>query len=108
MHIEARERLTAERGHQIAQANGYHFYTVLPGGRDAAIAKYVFTYAIISDLTESHFGDRWCYQTLGEAILALGEWMERDGEGEPRNWHRHPDTGRRRPDGDASKEYVNF
>jgi hypothetical protein len=29
-----------------------------------------------------------------------------DGAGEPAGWMRHPATGRRRPDGDAGREYV--
>jgi hypothetical protein len=107
MHIEDRERLTAERGREIAEKNGYAFYVVLPSGVDAAICKYIHTYGILSELTEWGFGDRWCYHTLAGAIVALGEWVERGGEGEPQNWHRHPSSGRRRPEGDASKEYVN-
>lgn len=50
------------------------------------------------------FEDGWCYQAeQNEAAwrAALG-W---DGEGEPEGWYRHNDTGRRRPGGDASKEY---
>lgn len=39
------------------------------------------------------------------AVAALIEW---DGTGEPEGWIRHPMTGRRRPGGDASKEYVNM
>lgn len=27
-------------------------------------------------------------------------------DGEPQGWFRHPVSGRRRPNGDASKEYV--
>jgi len=27
---------------------------------------------------------------------------------EPEGWFRHPHSGRRRPGGDASKEYVEF
>jgi hypothetical protein len=29
-----------------------------------------------------------------------------DGGKEPQGWIRHPSTGRRRPGGDASREYV--
>jgi hypothetical protein len=36
-------------------------------------------------------------------VRALREW---DGNGEPDGWMRHPDSGRRRPDGDAAREYV--
>jgi hypothetical protein len=51
----------------------------------------------------SWFDDGWCYQAEQNDLAwkaALG-W---DGEGEPEGWYRHPDTGRRRPGGDASKE----
>jgi hypothetical protein len=108
MKIDANERLTAERGQLIADSNEYTHYTVLPNGRDACICKFAFTYAILADITEWGYGDRWCYETRGKAIHGLGEWMQRDGEGEPEGWHRHVDSGRRRPDGDASKEYINF
>ena len=37
------------------------------------------------------------------AVATLETW---DGVGEPTGWMRHPTTGRRRPDGDPSKEYV--
>ena len=103
--IEERERLHAERGRQICEANGYTCYTRFENGRDAAITKYMFTYAIISDLAEWGFGGRWCYSTHLGALNALMEW---DGEGEPTGWHRDPSTGRRRPDGDPLREYVEW
>jgi hypothetical protein len=37
------------------------------------------------------------------AVAALIAW---DGKGEPEGWFRHPMSGRRRPDGDASREYT--
>lgn len=46
----------------------------------------------------------YCYHNVGRAILAVQEW---DGEGDPEGWVRHIESGRRRPDGDASQEYVN-
>lgn len=33
-------------------------------------------------------------------------WEPKAGT-EPSGWFRHPPTGRRRPDGDPSKEYIN-
>src|SRR5690349_13086329 len=107
MKIEDRERLTHERGEAICQANGYTHYTRFSNGRDAALKPLMFTVAIISDLTEWGHGDRWCYDSMVRAKSALEEWKARDGEGEPgEGWHRHPDSGRRRPGGDASKEYI--
>lgn len=103
MQIEERERLEAERGQQVCDANGYMNYTRFANGRDAAITKLIFTYAILADITEWGYGDRWCYHTYLDALLALTEW---DGQIEPDGWHRHPDSGRRRPDGDGTKEYI--
>lgn len=53
------------------------------------------------------YDDGWCYQAAQNDAAwraALG-W---DGEDEPEGWYRHPDTGRRRPDGDPAKEHVQW
>jgi hypothetical protein len=104
--IEEHERLNAERGREICEANHYTDYTVFPNGRDACISRMMFTYALLSDLAEWGYGDRWCYDSLWAAMEGMAEWASRGGEGEPTGWHRHVDTGRRRPDGDPAKEYV--
>ena len=39
------------------------------------------------------------------AVSALFAWNP-ETEPEPNGWYRSPTTGRRRPDGDASKEYY--
>lgn len=62
------------------------------GGGDAAIMPLAFTAAIVADLCEWGYGDRWCYKTYDAAKAALDAW---DGTGEPKGWHRHPATGRR-------------
>src|SRR5258705_12348211 len=103
MKIEDRERLETGRGEEICKDNGYLFYTRFANGRDACIAKFMFTFAILSDLTEYGHGDRWCYESVWDAMEALAAW---DGEGEPQGWHRHPDTGRRREGGDPATEEV--
>jgi glutamate-1-semialdehyde 2,1-aminomutase len=36
-------------------------------------------------------------------LLPLTEWQTRDFAGEPLGWHRHPDSGRRRPEGDEQE-----
>lgn len=46
---------------------------------------------------------RYCYADQGKALAALILW---DGEKDPIGWHRHPDSGRRRPDGDPTQEYI--
>lgn len=57
-----------------------------------AIARFIFTHAIISQVNLSGYEDRWCYHTYEKAKAALDAW---DGTGEPRGWHRHPNTDRR-------------
>jgi hypothetical protein len=105
--IDDRERLDEAQGRAMCEANGYTDYVRFPDGRDACITRMGFNHAILSDLAYWGYGDRWCFSSYALARLALSEWVESGAE-EPAHWHRHPDTGRRRPDGDASREYVNF
>lgn len=54
---------------------------------------------------DGFYTDTWiydCEQAEAGWRAALG-W---DGQGEPDGWFRHPQSGRRRPDGDPSKEFV--
>lgn len=73
--------------------------------RLACIMGLMFTHAIITVKVGDRFGylDRWCFHSYDAAKKALDAW---DGTGEPSGWHRHPVTGRRRPEGDPAKEYV--
>lgn len=50
--------------------------------------------------------DRWCYADETGARAALNAFPEQpEPSYEPVGWHRHPLSGRRRPDGDPSREY---
>ena len=71
------------------------------------IRELLFTHAIIVGRVGqmSTYEDRWCYATREKAQAALAAW---DGNGEPDGWHRHPNTGRRRQDGSAAKEEVEW
>lgn len=60
--------------------------------------------SVIGDQTG--YDDRWCYDTGENAIAAAVAWIA-TGAPEPQGWHRHHRTGRRRPDGDATREYIN-
>lgn len=84
---------------------GYRDLRPLPGGRWVGTFNFIFTHAILVGRIGDYLGyaDRWCYSDYGAALLALEDW---DGTGEPKGWHRHPDSGRRRPKGDVAKEYV--
>ncbi len=75
------------------EAEGYTNITVLENGRQAAIAPFIFTHAIVCDFDVFGYGDRWCYYTKREAVQALAAW---NGKGDPEGWHRHPKSGRRR------------
>lgn len=72
--------------------NGYFERRRAQNGREIGIMPFIYTWAIIADITELGYGDRWCYKDLCSARHAFNEW---DGEGEPKGWHRHPVTGRR-------------
>jgi len=79
---------------------------VLPDGQVAWIHRLMYTWAIlVVEQLELSLGydDRWCYTSLQGALAALENWT---GD-EPEGWIRHPRSGRRRPDGDAAKEFVN-
>lgn len=72
------------------------------------VMPFIFTSAIVTvpGGNPSFYFERWCYHDKPTATAAAQAWL-RDGGTEPTGWHRHPATGRRRPDGDPTKEYVN-
>lgn len=92
--------------------NGYLDPVFLPNGHWAACHPFMFTAAVITgSIDEVNFGysNRWCYETMHEARQSLKSWVANfETQLEPEGWHRHPSTGRRRPEGDAAHEYVNL
>ncbi len=80
----------------LASGDGrYSHIKHLPDGSRAWVARFIYTSAIlVATEQDAPYGytDRWCYETHADARRALEEW---DGTGEPKGWHRHPDTGRR-------------
>jgi len=60
---------------------------------------------IVGPKEMSWLDDGWWYDSPEAAVAALNIW---NGVGEPEGWMRNPKTGRRRPNGDKSKEYVSF
>jgi len=99
----------------IAQRLEQHGYwnptfRVLGDGRIAWLRPFLFTVAIVTadfDDPGCNITNRWCYENMADAELALDRWNPKVEE-EPQGWHRHPNSGRRRPQGDASREYVNL
>lgn len=86
---------------------------ILPDGRRLAVLPLLFGQARLglgrvvtpTGEPEDGFTDIWDYPSVIAAELAM-ERYDPDHEAEPAGWHRHPASGRRRPNGDASKEYV--
>ena len=70
-------------------------------GRVIGVVRFLYTVAIIADLDEYGYRNRWCYHDLVTCLGAFNDW---DGVGEPECWHREPLTGRRR--GEDGTEYV--
>jgi len=85
----------------------YLHLRLLPDGRAVWIQRQIFTYAITIGHADDGFGydTEWTYETEERALAALKKWNPLE-QAEPEGWHRHPDSGRRRPDGDPAKEYV--
>ena len=85
------------------EAEGYTHIKYFENGRQAAIAPFMFTCAIICDIDRCGYNERWCYHSNLAAVQALDVW---NGKGEPEGWHRHPKTGRRRDE--DGNETINF
>ena len=88
---------------------GYMAFRILSSTRYAAVWQLAYTAAIIEGTIGDRAGysRRWCFEDLASAVQALNEWDGAEGT-EPEGWHRSPHDGRRRPDGDASREYVRW
>ena len=93
----------------LCEANAYYCPQIMPRRRYAVIHPFMFSWGIIvGDLgDDSGYSDRWCFKNFHAAATSLDIWARGGFTGEPHGWHRHPDSGRRRPGGDESKEYVN-
>jgi hypothetical protein len=78
----------------------------LGDGRELTVRPMIFTTRLsIGPAGEEYLDDGWCYEDPQAAVEAAKTW---DGEGDPPvGWHRHVTSGRRRPGGDPTKEYVN-
>lgn len=106
-HIEGLTPETHDyvRMRALCEAMGYTDYRVFPSGRNACIKRLGYATAILADITPDGGGELWCYAAAAHACEALAAW---DGaaKSEPQGWRHHPITGRKRPDGDAAKEYI--
>ncbi|MFP4895671.1 hypothetical protein [Paraburkholderia sp. EG304] len=79
-------------------------FRYLPDGRVAALMEInTWQWALVMGIHPYGHMDAFYFHSLEAARTAIDAW---DGTGEPQGWFRHPQSGRRRPDGDASREYV--
>ena len=85
-----------------SEAGHYPVLARLPDGRICAICRFIYTVAILVDVHDYGYEDRYCYHDMDSAVEALKKW---DGTGDPEGWHRHPSSGRRR-DLETGLEWV--
>lgn len=97
---EALVALHVEPGHRVRRF-------LEPGARTLDVYPLLWGRArlCVSRTPETQFiDDVFEYPSLESAVSALSLW---DGTGDaPYGWDRHPRSGRRRPEGDATKEQV--
>ena len=81
---------------------------LLADGRKLWLYPMMYTYRLaIGQADRNDFEDSWCYETREAGMKAFEEWDPLDpATTEPSGWVRHPASGRRRADGDASREEV--
>jgi hypothetical protein len=73
------------------------------------LKQFMYTTAIVRGAWYDEYGyeDRWCFKHGEHAFVALVTWAAEEFKDEPQGWHRHPISGRRRPEGNAELEYIN-
>jgi hypothetical protein len=95
----------------LADPKGGSYVIVVPtgDGRWVGILPLMFHWTMHVGTMRDQAGheDRFCYRTFQMTADALTEWASRDFQGDPEGgWHKAPYSGRIRPDGDATKEYI--
>jgi hypothetical protein len=90
---------------RFVDLNDYIVGARLPDGGFAAAVKMLFNLQIITG-DELEVWHRYSYNDLIVMAGAWFDWWAADFAGEPARWIRHQPSNRRRPDGDATREYV--
>lgn len=62
------------------EAMGYRVLRTMPNDEIAGVAKFIFTYGLVTGLTRDSYRARYCYENLQDACKALTKW---DGDGDP-------------------------
>lgn len=85
---------------------GFVFWLQLPNGDWAGVTEMSFGKGrLCIDIHPFGYEQGYCYEAVGAAIASLATWNPVT-EDEPLGWFRHINSGRRRTDGDPSKEYI--
>ncbi|UTC28774.1 hypothetical protein MARCHEWKA_02620 [Brevundimonas phage vB_BpoS-Marchewka] len=89
------------------ESEGYAAALIMPDAMWCGVKPLLFHWTLhigeVGDRTG--YLDRYCYADFRRALLALIEWSERDFQGEPSGWRKHPASERRRNnDGDPASE----
>lgn len=88
-----------------ADREAYLQFWTLPDGRLCGLHRLLMHWTVHVDIDLCGYADRYCYETAELAIKAMNSW---DGTIDPEGWHRHPTTGRRRPDKTRASEFIEF
>lgn len=87
---------------------GYTHWRCLPDGMVLAVGPMSLSNGrLFWDVHQDGYEDFYCFDSVERAVQGMMNFNPLT-EKEPEGWHRHASTGRRRPDGDASKEYINM
>jgi hypothetical protein len=87
----------------LAVRGAYSQFWILPDGRLCGLVRLLYHWTVHVDIDPIGYSDRYCFMTAELAIDGMNGW---DGCGDPINWHKHPKTGRIRPDRTAASEYL--
>lgn len=102
--------MTPEEAAEYLEALGYTdtHVRVLSGGQMAWIHSIPPDVAIlVMPSNSTGCNDLWYYESEKDALKALNAWNP-EAEKEPTGWYRNPSTGRRRPNGNEEREYIEF
>lgn len=79
---------------------------ILPDGRVVRLYQMLgqnTRIALSKNEDDDGFLQLYCYHNKQKAIEQANLW---DGNSDPDGWYKHINTGRRRPNGDPEKEYI--
>lgn len=69
------------------QEDGYFEWFITPNNKLGCLVRFIFTVAILENIDDIGYENRWCYGSLLEATVAKQDWIESKSE-EPQNYIR--------------------